>query len=57
MPVILEKDNEREWLSDLQINRVLELLRPYNGRDMRAYEVSRAVNSPENNDPSVLEPM
>jgi len=57
MPVILEKDHEQEWLSDLEINRVLELLKPYNDKGMKAYEISRSVNSPANNDPSVLEPV
>lgn len=55
MPVILDQDHEQEWLSDINIDRVLELLKPYNEKNMKAYEVSRSVNSPANNDPSVLE--
>ncbi len=55
MPVILDQEHEQEWLSDLKMDRVLELLKPYNEKNMKAYEVSRSVNSPANNDPSVLE--
>ena len=55
MPVILDQDHEQEWLSDINIDRVVELLKPYNEKNMKAYEVSRSVNSPSNNDPSVLE--
>lgn len=57
MPVILEKEHEQEWLSDLDINSVLKLLKSYNDTEMKAYEVSRSINSPANNDPSVLEPV
>jgi len=57
MPVILNKESESEWLSDLTVDRVLALLKPYDDKGMKAYEVSRAVNSPANNDPVVLEPV
>lgn len=57
MPVILDKESENEWLSDLTIDRVIKLLKSYDDRDMKAYEVSKLVNSPANNDPAVLEPV
>ena len=57
MPVILEKDYEKEWLSELDIKDVLRLLTAYNERNMKAHEVSPLVNSPANNSPEVLEPV
>lgn len=57
MPVILERDKEQDWLKDSSIDRVLELLKSYDDKDMKAYEVSKLVNSPANNDPTVLEPV
>ncbi len=57
MPVILKKENESRWLdsktTDSQL--LLPLLIPYGG-EMRAFEVSKAVNSPANDWPSLIEP-
>ncbi len=35
----------------------MDLLRPYPSEEMKAYPVSRRVNKPSNNEPSVLEPV
>lgn len=57
MPVILTREAEDTWL-DESIDRpelLLPLLVPYAG-EMRAYEVSRAVNSPANDTPVCIKP-
>lgn len=59
MPVILHRDEEEEWLShDLDDPHLVEqFLRPYPEEQMRLYPVSRAVNSPRNNGPELIEPV
>lgn len=55
MPAILPRDKEQAWLSrELSLVKAKSLLKPYSATPMRAYEVSMLVNSPKNNDPSVL---
>ncbi|WP_284013793.1 SOS response-associated peptidase [Halobaculum litoreum] len=53
MAVVLPRDREREWLAgDLGKAALLE---PYPGDDLRWYPVSTRVNSPANDDPSLIE--
>lgn len=59
MPVILPRgDAEDHWLdpSVQAADDLLPLLRPYPERDMVAVAVSRRVNTPANDDPSLLAP-
>lgn len=57
MPVILPKDEEQIWLDPKATPTELEnLLIPYSDKDMEAYTVSTAVNSPRNNNPELLKP-
>ncbi len=58
MAVILRPEEEAFWL-DLKNKPadVLPLLRPYDGDDLEAFPVSRAVNSPSANDASLIEPL
>ena len=58
MAVILKPEEEAFWL-DLKNKPadVLPLLRPYDGDDLEAFPVSRAVNSPSVNDASLIEPL
>jgi len=58
MPVILDPEDHDLWLDpDFdQKDPLAELLRPYPADAMEAYRVSRRVNKPSNNEPSVLEP-
>jgi len=59
MPVILPRDAEAAWL-DRAIEapeRLLPLLIPYSAKDMDAYAVSPAVNSPRNDSPACIEPL
>ena len=54
MPVMLTPENERVWISDEPLEEVLHLLKPYDEKEMNAYAVSSRVNSPKNNDISIL---
>jgi len=54
MPVMLTPDNERVWISDESLEDVIHLLQPYDKKEMNAHPVSSRVNSPKNNDISIL---
>ena len=58
MPVILHPENYGVWLDRGFEDKeaLIDLLRPYPSDEMEAYAVSRRVNKPANNEPSVLEP-
>lgn len=58
MPVILPPEDYGLWLDpDFEEKEPLtSLLKPYPADEMEAYPVSRRVNKPSNNEPSVLEP-
>jgi putative SOS response-associated peptidase YedK len=58
MPVILHPENYGVWLDpDFDEKEALiDLLKPYPSNKMEAYAVSRRVNKPSNNEPSVVEP-
>jgi len=59
MPVILPKSHEATWLDPAihSFESLLPLLRPYPAEEMEAYEVSRLVNSPDNNTPECIRPI
>jgi len=58
MAVILPRGIEHDWLNhDDEIGHTLSLLKPYPAEDMIAYEVSKKINSPKNDEPSVLQPV
>ncbi|SIR57208.1 SOS response-associated peptidase [Natronorubrum thiooxidans] len=54
MAVILDPEREREWLT---ADEPQDLLEPYPAEEMRAYPVSRAVNDPSTDEPSLVEPV
>lgn len=59
MPVILARETEDMWL-DINLrnpDELRKLLAPYPPREMTAYEVSRLVNSPENDQPECKRPV
>lgn len=56
MPVILEPDDYDGWLTGAP-DDAAALLRPFPAAMMAAYPISTSVNKPENDDPSVLEPV
>ena len=57
MPIILPADAYDLWLDPQEMNtaRLLEVLKPYPADQMRAYPVSTRVNTPANDDPSLIE--
>ncbi|MFN2304653.1 MAG: SOS response-associated peptidase [Anaerolineales bacterium] len=58
MPVMLGEDNRWDWLnSDENESTLMDMLVPYPADEMRCFEVSKAVNSPKNDDPQVIEPV
>ncbi len=58
MPAILRPDVERDWLrSDLSASDLLELLQPYPAKEMKVYEISRLVNSAQNDLQQIIEPV
>ena len=56
--MILPPENYGVWLDQCFAEKeaLMDLLRPYPSEEMEAYPVSRRVNKPSNNEPSVLEP-
>jgi len=54
MPVILPRRLEKEWLANDHTGELLNLLQPYPAAEMEAYPVSRLVNNPANDHPSVI---
>jgi putative SOS response-associated peptidase YedK len=56
MPVILPRDAEDLWLNpdEAEGDRLTGLLRPYDARQLEAWPVSRAVNNPQNDGPSLI---
>lgn len=58
MPVMLDEDARWAWLApEASPDSLLDLLIPYPAEEMKCYPVSRAVNSPKNDTPAVLEPV
>lgn len=57
MPVILSRQNENAWLSDLPQGELSKLLQPCPDEWLEIYEVSNLVNSPHNEAPEVLTPV
>lgn len=56
MPVILSREEEDAWLEpETELEVLQDLLQPNDPAGMNAVEVSTRVNSPKNDDPSLLE--
>jgi putative SOS response-associated peptidase YedK len=56
MPVILPPESYHRWLSDLEPDPH-DLLVPYPAGAMRMWPISTRVNTPRNDDPSILDPL
>ncbi|MBN2544468.1 MAG: SOS response-associated peptidase [Spirochaetes bacterium] len=56
MPVILSRDNEKKWLSKLNKQEIINLLKPYNDKEMEAYSVSKMIvqKNISDSDPDIL---
>lgn len=57
MPAILLPEDEKRWLYDSSETILLELLKPYPPDQMKAFPVSKMVNSPKNDTPEVTLPV
>lgn len=59
MPVIIQKDNEDQWLNPVleDKNMLLPLLKPYPSEAMECYPVSPRMNSPLYNHPENIQPI
>jgi putative SOS response-associated peptidase YedK len=55
MPLILAAGDYDRWLGDEPDPH--DLMRPFPPEPMRMWPISTRVNKPENNDPSILEPV
>src|SRR6516162_8199951 len=55
MPVILAPNDYARWLSEEPDPR--DLMRPFPADLMRMWPISTRVNKPENDDPSIVEPI
>ena len=53
MPVILPKEEEATWLSDISIDKAFSMLKTYPASQMDAYPISTLVNNPANNSPEI----
>jgi len=58
MPCLLDKRSRALWLNNtVPEAQALNLLKPYPSEEMKYYEISTLVNSPDNNTPAVIEPV
>ena len=59
MPVILDKKSEEIWLNKEieETEKLTAVLTPYNNEEMEAYQISKRVNSPGNNDERISIPI
>ncbi len=57
MPVMLKGQAMWDWLSETDAKKRLSLLQPFDPGQMRSWEVSRAVNSPAQDDASLIQPL
>ncbi|MBN1199907.1 MAG: SOS response-associated peptidase [Bacteroidales bacterium] len=57
MPAILLQEDEKRWLEETSETALLELLKPYPADQMKAFPVSKMVNSPKNDTPEVALPI
>jgi putative SOS response-associated peptidase YedK len=55
MPLIPAPSDYDRWLSDEPDPR--DLMRPFTAEPMRLWPISTQVNKPENDDPSIIEPI
>jgi putative SOS response-associated peptidase YedK len=55
MPVILAPGDYDRWLGSEPDPR--DLMRPFSAESMRMWPISTRVNKPENDDPSIIEPI
>jgi putative SOS response-associated peptidase YedK len=57
MPVILPEEDHAKWLGEAEDGDLKVLLKPFPADQMRVWEISPRVNSPENNEPGIIDPV
>ena len=57
MPVILPEEDHAKWLGEAEDGDLKALLKPFPADRMRIWAISPRVNSPENNDPRIIDPI
>ena len=59
MPVILPKKAYKVWLdpTNQNVETLAALLQPYPAKEMEAWQVSRLVNTPQNDSPELIQPV
>jgi len=57
MPVILLPENEKKWLDEPNEEVLKGLLKPYPSDLMKAFAISKLVNSPKNDTPEIIKPI
>lgn len=57
MPAILCQADEKRWLSPLSDSELLSLLKPFPSEKMKAYKISKLVNSPKNDSAEIFTPV
>jgi len=55
--VILPEEDHAKWLGEPEDGDLKALLKPFPADQMRVWEISPRVNSPENNDQRIIEPI
>lgn len=56
-PVILQPKQEELWLSDVPLQDITAVLRPYEDDTLNAYPISPAIKNPRNKDMALLQPI
>jgi len=57
MPVIIHPEEEKLWIGEFDEKRHLDLLKPFPSEMMKAYQVSKLVNSPINDNVEIINPL
>ena len=57
MPVVLEREEERIWLSSRSLRELMHVLHPPEPDALTAYPIASLINSPSNDTPEVLRPV
>src|SRR3984893_11107281 len=57
MPLIIDAEDQAEWLGESDSDDLTDLLKPFPANRMKILEISTLANNPKNNDASLLEPI
>jgi putative SOS response-associated peptidase YedK len=58
MPVMLRQEDEELWLTKMPLpdSELERIFKPYPARSMDAYEISKEVNNPRNENDGLIKP-